>query len=235
MFKKIRNAMLALAAVATLGLGTLVSTTDSADARGFGGGGGFHAAAAASAAVTSAACATSAAAASTSAAASISAIACISAIASASAIIAALPPALVPSLVQPLPRPRPLAASAARRRAGGCGDDLRGCSGCGGAAALHLPDQGIHAGQPRGVQGRVHEGSRLGADRQHASAAADAAGAAGPAASALTPRQSPEVQNPGFGRGSLLRSMFRNVDAGFSKRTCANKTSGSLLCLSLRQ
>ena len=41
MFKKIRGAMLALAAVATLGLGALVSTTDSVDARGFGGG-GFH-------------------------------------------------------------------------------------------------------------------------------------------------------------------------------------------------
>jgi hypothetical protein len=40
MFTKIRNAMLALAAVATLGVGTLVATTDSADARGFGGGGG---------------------------------------------------------------------------------------------------------------------------------------------------------------------------------------------------
>ncbi len=37
MFKKIRNAMLALAAVATLGLGALVATTNSADARG-----GFH-------------------------------------------------------------------------------------------------------------------------------------------------------------------------------------------------
>ena len=37
-FSKIRNAMLALAAVATLGTATLISTTDSADARGFGGG-----------------------------------------------------------------------------------------------------------------------------------------------------------------------------------------------------
>ena len=37
--------------------------------------------------------------------------------------------------------------------------------------ALHLPDQGIHAGQSGGVQGRVHQGSRLGADRQHAGAA----------------------------------------------------------------
>ena len=43
MFKKTRNAMLALAAVATLGLGALVATTDSADARaGFHGGGGFR-------------------------------------------------------------------------------------------------------------------------------------------------------------------------------------------------
>jgi len=39
MFSKIRNAALALAAVATLGTATLISTTDSADARGFGGGG----------------------------------------------------------------------------------------------------------------------------------------------------------------------------------------------------
>jgi len=39
MFNKIRSAMLALAAVATLGLGALVTTTDSADARGFPGGG----------------------------------------------------------------------------------------------------------------------------------------------------------------------------------------------------
>jgi hypothetical protein len=46
MFSKIRSAMLALAAVATLGLGAIVATTDSADARGFGGGfsrgGGSH-------------------------------------------------------------------------------------------------------------------------------------------------------------------------------------------------
>lgn len=39
MFSKIRSAMLALAAVAAIGAGALVSTTDSADARGFGGGG----------------------------------------------------------------------------------------------------------------------------------------------------------------------------------------------------
>ncbi|HKS64977.1 MAG TPA: hypothetical protein VJT13_24975 [Xanthobacteraceae bacterium] len=39
MFSKIRSAALALAAVATLGTATLISTTDSADARGFGGGG----------------------------------------------------------------------------------------------------------------------------------------------------------------------------------------------------
>jgi hypothetical protein len=39
MFSKIRNAALALAAVATLGTATLISTTDSADARGFAGGG----------------------------------------------------------------------------------------------------------------------------------------------------------------------------------------------------
>ena len=38
MFSKIRNAALALAAVATLGTATLISTTDSADARGFSGG-----------------------------------------------------------------------------------------------------------------------------------------------------------------------------------------------------
>ena len=41
MFTKIRSAMLALAAVATIGIGGLVATTDSADARGFHGGGGF--------------------------------------------------------------------------------------------------------------------------------------------------------------------------------------------------
>jgi hypothetical protein len=40
MFTKTRTAMLALAAVATLGLASLATTT-SADARGFGGGGGF--------------------------------------------------------------------------------------------------------------------------------------------------------------------------------------------------
>ena len=40
MFSKIRNAVLALAAVAALGTATLVTSTDSADARGFGGGGG---------------------------------------------------------------------------------------------------------------------------------------------------------------------------------------------------
>jgi hypothetical protein len=40
MFSKIRSAMFALAAVATLGIGALVTTTDSADARGFHGGGG---------------------------------------------------------------------------------------------------------------------------------------------------------------------------------------------------
>jgi hypothetical protein len=39
MFRNLRTATLALAAVATLSLGALVSTTDSADARGFGGGG----------------------------------------------------------------------------------------------------------------------------------------------------------------------------------------------------
>jgi hypothetical protein len=38
MFNKIRSALLALAAVATLGLGAIVASTDSADARGFGGG-----------------------------------------------------------------------------------------------------------------------------------------------------------------------------------------------------
>ena len=37
---KIRNTMLALAAIASLGLATLVTSTSSADARGFGGGGG---------------------------------------------------------------------------------------------------------------------------------------------------------------------------------------------------
>jgi hypothetical protein len=46
MFTKIRNTMLALAAVATLGAASLVTTTTSADARGFGGGfsrgGGMH-------------------------------------------------------------------------------------------------------------------------------------------------------------------------------------------------
>jgi len=41
MFSKIRSATFALAAVAALGLGALVTTTDSADARGFHGGGGF--------------------------------------------------------------------------------------------------------------------------------------------------------------------------------------------------
>jgi hypothetical protein len=41
MFSKIRSAMFALAAVTALGLGALVTTTDSADARGFHGNGGF--------------------------------------------------------------------------------------------------------------------------------------------------------------------------------------------------
>jgi hypothetical protein len=41
MFTKIRNAMFALAAIAALGTATLITTTDSADARGFGGGGSF--------------------------------------------------------------------------------------------------------------------------------------------------------------------------------------------------
>jgi len=41
MFSKIRNAVLALAAVAALGAATLVTSTESADAKGFGGGGGF--------------------------------------------------------------------------------------------------------------------------------------------------------------------------------------------------
>src|SRR5882724_9594979 len=41
MFSKIRNAVLALAAVAALGTATLVTSTYSADAKGFGGGGGF--------------------------------------------------------------------------------------------------------------------------------------------------------------------------------------------------
>ena len=77
MFKKIRNAMLALAAVATLGLGALVATTDSADARG-----GFHVAAA-SAVVTSAECVISAARVSV---APTSVAACISTTASASVI-----------------------------------------------------------------------------------------------------------------------------------------------------
>jgi hypothetical protein len=38
MFSKIRSAVLALAAVAAVGLGAIVASTDSADARGFGGG-----------------------------------------------------------------------------------------------------------------------------------------------------------------------------------------------------
>lgn len=46
MFTKIRNTILALAAIASLGAATLVTTTSSADARGFGGGfsrgGGSH-------------------------------------------------------------------------------------------------------------------------------------------------------------------------------------------------
>src|SRR3954466_1854407 len=41
MFTKIRNTMLALAAIASLGVASLAVTTTSADARGFGGGGGF--------------------------------------------------------------------------------------------------------------------------------------------------------------------------------------------------
>jgi hypothetical protein len=41
MFTKIRNAVLALAAIASIGAATLVTSSTSADARGFGGG-GFH-------------------------------------------------------------------------------------------------------------------------------------------------------------------------------------------------
>lgn len=42
MFTKIRTSMFAIAAVAALGAASLIVTTSSADARGFGGGGGFR-------------------------------------------------------------------------------------------------------------------------------------------------------------------------------------------------
>jgi hypothetical protein len=42
MFSKIRKITLAIAAIAALGTATLITSTDSADARGFGGGGGMR-------------------------------------------------------------------------------------------------------------------------------------------------------------------------------------------------
>ncbi len=88
--------------------------------------------------------------------------------------------ALVPSLPVALQSRRSLAASVGHPGCdGGSGCDvLCGCAGgCGGSAALHLPDQGIHAGQSGGVQGPVHQGSRVRSGRQHAGPAPGAAGA----------------------------------------------------------
>ena len=217
MFTKIRTSMFAVAAVAALGAASLITTTTSADARGFGGGGGGfrsggmggghgmmrmwwrrphgwwrHPCRDAS---------------------------CrdpprwhpprrhpphpSSAPDSAAALVSSLPVALQSR--------RSLAASVGRAGCdGGSGCDvLCGCAGgCGGSAALHLPDQGIHAGQSGGVQGPVHEGSRVRSGRQHASAAPASGTPSSTGSPAAVSQALAPTQNPGLGWGSCVCGYF---------------------------
>ena len=203
---KIRNAMLAFAAVATLGSATLVTTTTSADARGgfHGGGGGFHGGGGRGGMRASAAARAS------SVAAPSSVAACTSAIR-----------VTHRSSRAPHHGHRPHFPSAT----GAAGIRWRCKSTCAGrarclrgapagrattyavapvarrSAALHLPDQGIHAGQSGGVQGRVHQGSRVGAGRQHAGPAPAAAAEQAPVRSSKPTLHG--IENPGLRRGSL--------------------------------
>ncbi len=202
---KIRNTLLALAAIASLGLATLISSTSSADARGFGGGfrggGGGHVRMA-----------------------QYRRRAAYGRHASRRHPSRQLPPSrrappyrhpplpeLVP-LARPLPRACALAPPLAVRRSGGCCRDLR----CGSRRrpALHLPDQGVHAGRTRDLPGYLHQGARLRSGRHHRAAdpagehhdaaVADRTAAAGAAAGPLSTTR--DVNNPGSGRGSFFSS-----------------------------
>jgi hypothetical protein len=118
-------------------------------------------------------------------------------------------PAQSPALAPALPAPalaRPLAPFVGLwcRSRHGCsrGPGLRGCPDLRGAccpAPLHLPDQGVHAGQPRGVQGPVHQGDGGSSDRRRGAAAehvATAARSADAHASAITGQSSRPEPRP---------------------------------------
>ena len=100
----------------------------------------------------------------------------------------------------------------------GCsrGPGLRGCPDLRSAccpAPLHLPDQGVHAGQPRGVQGPVHQGDggssdRRGAAAEHVAAAAGSADARTPAITSLTFPRTP-AERPGFAVRWDIKGLYR--------------------------
>ena len=200
---KIRNTLLALAAIASLGLATLISSTSSADARGFGG--GF-------------------------AAAAVAAMSAWRNIGGGRHMggmrhvgirhgnfrrhVGHPPyrhpplPELVP-LARPLPRACALAPPLAVRRPGGCCRDLR--RGSRRRPALHLPDQGVHAGRTRDLPGYLHQGARLRSGRHHRAAdpagehhdaaVADRTAAAGAAAGPLSTTRDVKTEprlRPGF-------------------------------------
>ena len=177
MFTKIRSAMLALAAVATIGIGALVATTDSADARGFHGGGGFKGGSGSAASTSVAASISAAAAISVIVRFSVARIAIVRTIASASASVRSTGRTGATSAVGLPPSPLPASTCVGRVRSSWARRWLRRPTRLPrrSGSSVHLPDQGIHAGQPGGVQGPLHEGSRFGSGRQHAAPAADAA------------------------------------------------------------
>ena len=114
-------------------------------------------------------------------------------------------------LASPLPHPRALAASGASCTAPVVATTYAVAPAPLPARPLHLPDQGIHAGRPGCVQGRVHEGSRLGSGRQHPDAAPAAAAAGAAHAAAVSSTNVELMENPGSGRGfSFLK--FASVD-----------------------
>ena len=114
-------------------------------------------------------------------------------------------PALAPALpASALARPLASFMGLWCWRRHGCsrGPGLRGCPdlrGACGPAPLHLPDQGVHAGQPRGVQGPVHQGDGGSSDRRRGATAEHVAAAAGPA-DARTPAVTSLTLPPDPGR-----------------------------------
>ena len=228
--QKIRNAMLALAAVATLGLGALVATTNSADAR------AASAAAAAAAAVAAWRHAhigggrhrwraTSAA-------------ACISATASVSV---THPPrarpssALPPALVSPLPWrcrihvrwPRPVS-----RRSGDCRHDLRGCSvaaaprPCTCLTKEYTPDNLVVF---KDVCTKEVASAPVGNTQVQLPMPPQQQEPARSSSSKLRARN-PESQNPGFGRGfcSWLTLSFTCRPEAVAQRTHARQAPAHL-------